>query len=60
MFTAARNKELPVAYISSRVRGTAFAGRKTSSGLWKPNSFYGRVLGFEPDEVIEPVEIENL
>lgn len=61
MFTAARNKELPVAYISFEGEGHGFRrAENIKRALEAELYFYGRVLGFEPDEVIEPVEIENL
>ena len=61
MFTAARDKGLPVAYIAFEGEGHGFRRaenikRATEAELY----FYGRVFGFEPGEVIEPVEIENL
>lgn len=61
MFVAARNKELPVAYIAfpgerHGFRQAANLKRAMEAELY----FYGRVLGFEPADEIEPVAIENL
>jgi dipeptidyl aminopeptidase/acylaminoacyl peptidase len=61
MFLAARNRELPVAYVAFAGEGHGFrqAGnikRAMEAELY----FYGRVFGFEPADAIEPVTIENL
>ena len=61
MFIAARNKELPVAYVTFEGEGHGFRQapnikRSMEAELY----FYGRVFGFNPADVIEPVVIENL
>ena len=61
MFIAARNQELPVAYVAFEGEGHGFRQapnikRATEAELY----FYGRVFGFEPADIIEPVAIENL
>lgn len=61
MFIAARNKELPVAYVAFADEGHGFRQaasirRATEAELY----FYGRVFGFAPADAIEPVAIENL
>ena len=61
MFIAARNKELPVAYVAFEGEGHGF--RQASSikrAMEAELYFYGRVFGFDPADVVEPVEIENL
>lgn len=61
MFTAARNKELPVAYIAFEGEGHGFRrAENIKRAIEAELYFYGRVFGFEPGEVIEPVAIENL
>ncbi|MBP6786470.1 MAG: S9 family peptidase [Candidatus Promineofilum sp.] len=61
MFTAARNKELPVAYIAFEGEGHGFRrAENIKRAIEAELYFYGRVFGFEPGEIIEPVEIENL
>ncbi len=61
MFIAARNKELPVAYVT--FEGEQHGFRKAESikrALESELYFYGRIFGFEPADAIEPVSIENL
>ena len=61
MFTAARNRELPVAYIAFPGEGHGFRQAATLKRAMEAELyFYGRVLGFEPADAIEPVTIENL
>ncbi|CUS03546.2 Peptidase S9A/B/C family, catalytic domain protein [Candidatus Promineifilum breve] len=61
MFTAARNRELPVAYIAFPGEGHGFRQAATLKRAMEAELyFYGRVLGFEPADTIEPVTIENL
>lgn len=61
MFIAARNKELPVAYVTFADEGHGF--RQAASirrAIEAELYFYGRVFGFTPADAVEPVEIENL
>jgi dipeptidyl aminopeptidase/acylaminoacyl peptidase len=61
MFIAARNRELPVAYLVFEGEGHGF--RQASNikrAIEAELYFYGRVFGFDLAEVVEPVEIENL
>ncbi len=61
MFIAARNKELPVAYVT--FEGEQHGFRKAESikrALEGELYFYGRIFAFDPADVIEPVSIENL
>lgn len=61
MFIAARNKELPVAYIAFEGEGHGFRQAKNIKRAMEAELyFYGRVFGFEPAGDIEPVTIENL
>lgn len=61
MFVAARNKELPVAYIPFAGEGHGFRQAATLKRAMEAELyFYGRVLGFEPADALEPVTIENL
>ena len=61
MFVAARNKELPVAYVAFEGEGHGFRQAATiKRAMENELYFYGRVFGFEPGEPLEPVEIENL
>ena len=61
MFIAARNKELPVAYITFEEEGHGFRqARNIKRSIEAELYFYGRVFGFSPAGAIEPVEIENL
>lgn len=61
MFIAARNKELPVAYIAFEGEGHGFRQAKNLKRAMEAELyFYGRVFGFEPADAIEPVTIENL
>ena len=58
---ALRAKGLPVAYLTFEgeqhgFRQAATIVRATEAELW----FYGRILGFEPADTIEPVPIANL
>ena len=61
MFLAARNKELPVAYIAFEGEGHGFRQSPNIKRMIEAELyFHGRVFGFEPADAIEPVEIENL
>ena len=61
MFIAARNKELPVAYVAFPGEGHGFRqAANIKRAMENELYFYGRVFGFEPGEPLEPVEIENL
>ena len=61
MFIAARNKELPVAYIAYEGEGHGFRqAQNIKRTIEAELYFYGRVFGFEPAGDIEPVTIENL
>lgn len=61
MFIAARDKELPVAYIAFEGEGHGFRQAKNIKRAMEAELyFYGRVFGFEPAGDIEPVTIENL
>ena len=61
LVTALRAKGLPFAYVA--FEGEQHGFRKASSivrSVEAELSFYGQVLGFEPADEIEPVEVENL
>ncbi len=61
MFTAARDRELPVAYIAFEGEGHGFRqAQNIKRAMEAELEFYGRVFGFVPAGDIEPVEIENL
>jgi dipeptidyl aminopeptidase/acylaminoacyl peptidase len=61
MFIAARNKELPVAYVAFEGEGHGFRqAANIKRAMENELYFYGRVFGFAPGEPLEPVEIENL
>ena len=61
MFIAARNKELPVAYVTFEGEGHGFRqAQNIKRAMEAELYFYGRVFGFDPADVIEPVVIENL
>jgi len=61
MFVAARNKELPVAYIALEGEGHGFRQAANIKRTMEAELyFYSRVLGFDLAEPVEPVEIENL
>jgi len=61
MFVAARNKELPVAYLSFAGEGHGFRQAATLKRTMESELyFYSRVFGFDLAEAVEPVEIENL
>lgn len=61
MFIAARNKELPVAYVAFEGEGHGFRqARNIKRAMEAELYFYGRVFGFFPADEIEPVMIENL
>lgn len=60
MAEALRKKGIPFAYVAFEGEQHGFRKaetvvRATEAELW----FYGRILGFEPADVIEPVELEN-
>jgi dipeptidyl aminopeptidase/acylaminoacyl peptidase len=61
MFEAVKAKGLPVAYLA--FDGEQHGFRKAENikrTLDAELYFYGKVLGFEPADEIEPVEIQNL
>jgi dipeptidyl aminopeptidase/acylaminoacyl peptidase len=61
MFEAVRAKELPVAYLL--FKGEQHGFRKAENikrSLEAELYFYSRIFGFNPADLIEPVEIENL
>ena len=61
MFIAARNKELPVAYVAFEGEGHGFRqAQNIKRAMEAELYFYGRVFGFDPADVVEPVTIENL
>ena len=61
MFVAARNKELPVAYIALAGEGHGFRQAASIKRTMEAELyFYGRVFGFELAEQVEPVAIENV
>ncbi len=61
MFVAARNKELPVAYIAFEEEGHGFRqAANLKRAMEAELYFYGRVFDFEPGDQLEPVNIENL
>jgi dipeptidyl aminopeptidase/acylaminoacyl peptidase len=61
MFIAARNKELPVAYVAFEGEGHGFRqAANIKQAMENELYFYGRVFGFAPAETLEPVEIQNL
>ena len=61
MFDAVRAKGLPVAYVSFPNERHGFRALQSSQrALSAELYFYGRVFGFTPADVIEPVPIENL
>lgn len=61
MFIAARNRELPVAYVAFEGEGHGFRqARNIKRALEAEHYFYARVFGFDTADEIEPVEIENL
>ncbi len=60
MVAALRAKRVPFAYVAFEGEQHGFrraetVKRATEAELW----FYGQVLGFEPADDMEPVEIEN-
>ena len=61
MFIAARNKELPVAYIAFEGEGHGFRqAANIKRAMEAELTFYGRVFDFEPAEQLPPLDIENL
>ncbi len=61
MFTAVKNKGLPVAYVAFAGEGHGFRqAANIKRTLEAELYFYSRVFRFELAEVIEPVAIENL
>ena len=61
MVEALRKKGIPVAYIPFEGEGHGFRqAENIRRALESELSFYGQVLGFDPADEIEPVEIENL
>jgi dipeptidyl aminopeptidase/acylaminoacyl peptidase len=61
MYIAARNRELPVAYVPIEGEGHGFRqAQNIKRSIEGELYFYGRVFGFEPADAIEPVTIENL
>lgn len=61
MVEALRKKGVPVAYLAFEGEGHGFRRAGTiKRALEAELYFYGRVLGFEPADPVEPVAIENL
>lgn len=61
MVAALRKKGLPVAYVAFEGEGHGFRmSQNIKRALDGEFYFYSRVFGYEPAELIEPVEIENL
>ncbi len=61
MFTAIRDKGLPVAYVLFPEEGHGFRqGENIKKALDSEFYFYSRIFGFEPAEKIEAIEIVNL
>ena len=61
MYIAARNRELPVAYVTFEGEGHGFRQAENIKRAMEAELyFYGRVFGFNPAGDIEPVAIENL
>jgi dipeptidyl aminopeptidase/acylaminoacyl peptidase len=61
IYEALRANGVPVAYILFAGEGHGFRGSEARvKALEAELSFYGQVLGFEPADDIEPVEIDNL
>lgn len=61
MYIAARNRQLPVAYITFEGEGHGFRQAENIKRAMEAELyFYGRVFGFSPAGDIEPVDIENL
>lgn len=61
MFDAVKRKGLPVAYVPFADERHGFRAAATNQrALSAELYFYGRVFGFAPADLIEPVEIENL
>jgi dipeptidyl aminopeptidase/acylaminoacyl peptidase len=61
MVAALRAKGLPVAYLAFEGEGHGFRKAATiKRALEAELYFYGRVFGFTPADVLEPVTIENL
>lgn len=60
MVAAMREKKLPVAYLLFDGEGHGFRRADTvRAALDAELSFYGRIFGFSPPDIEEPVEIEN-
>jgi dipeptidyl aminopeptidase/acylaminoacyl peptidase len=61
MYIAARNKELPVAYVPFEGEGHGFRqAANIKKAMEAELYFYGQVFGFEPGEALTPITIENL
>ncbi len=61
MFIAARNRELPVAYVTFEGEGHGFRQAENIKRAMEAELyFYGQVFGFDVADAIEPVPIENL
>ncbi|MCB0259224.1 MAG: prolyl oligopeptidase family serine peptidase, partial [Calditrichaeota bacterium] len=58
---ALRKRGVPVAYLTFEGEGHGFRKPETiRRALEAELFFYGRVLGFEPGEKLDPVQIDNL
>lgn len=61
MVEALKAKGLPYAYLAFEGEQHGFRRKETNERCLEAELyFYGRILGFEPDDRIEPVRIENL
>jgi dipeptidyl aminopeptidase/acylaminoacyl peptidase len=61
MFVAARNRELPVAYVAFEGEGHGFRqAQNIKRAMEAELYFYGRVFDFRPADEIDAVPIENL
>ncbi len=61
MFNAIKEKGLPAAYVAFEQEGHGFRiSENIKKALDSEFYFYSRVFGFQPAELIEPIEIINL
>jgi dipeptidyl aminopeptidase/acylaminoacyl peptidase len=61
MVAALRSKGIPVAYLSFEGEGHGFRrAENIRRALEAELYFYGRIFGFSPDGIAEPVKIDNL
>jgi len=61
MYEAVRARELPVAMLVFPGEQHGFVRQENNVRAWEAELyFYAKILGFEPADAIEPVEIENL